>query len=403
MVCLLLTMMPMTNMQQGSVGEDITSNVELMQHVPLSLKKQSWTGEVRGEIICPLSVHAKHFPDASSPRNTASGVARRADGAGSSLMRVSAYSVSPSFIATKSKFVALGALSAAGFSTPAYYKCATLADVTELMKRYEDTVRSTLDYAIDGLVVEIDDMDTHGSLGVASGRPVGARACKFESELKVAKLLAIEWQAGQDSLTPVAVFTAADFSGASVTRASLSNPQIIASLWAGRLPRVGDELLVSRRGDVIPYIESVEPSGTGAEIKLPETCPICTTRLDTSGSTLRCPNPSCGDALGRSLLRYIKGLDIKGWGPSIVEALVSQHIVASIPDLYQLKESDLALVKTASSSVGAKKASTLIASLQSKQPTLAQFLSACSPPGLGSVAFDAICCEYRCRPHHAHA
>ena len=95
---------------QGAVGEDITANVRLMQHVPLSLTKRAWTGEVRGEIICPLSIHAQHFPGASNPRNTASGVARRGDGAGSDLMRVSVYAVSPSFIPTKSKFVALGAL-----------------------------------------------------------------------------------------------------------------------------------------------------------------------------------------------------------------------------------------------------------------------------------------------------
>jgi len=94
-------------------------------------------------------------------------------------------------------------------------------------------------------------------------RPRGAVAFKFASPAKVTTVVDIQWDTGPSGrVTPVAIVAPVELAGAKVQRASLHNAANVRELGIG----VGDEVLVSRRNDVIPYVEEVvEKKGAVAE------------------------------------------------------------------------------------------------------------------------------------------
>src|SRR6185369_7570084 len=123
-------------------------------------------------------------------------------------------------------------------------------------------------------------------LGEVNHRPRGAVAFKFASPAKVSKVVDIQWDTGASGrVTPVAIVEPVELAGASVRRASLHNVANVRALGIG----VGDEVLVSRRNDVIPYVEEVvEKRGPSAEP--PTACPVCKAPLAVEGEYLICRN-----------------------------------------------------------------------------------------------------------------
>src|SRR5690606_36293494 len=101
----------------------------------------------------------------------------------------------------------------------------------------------------------------------------------FASQAKVTTLLDIVWETGSSGrVTPVAVVKPVVLAGATVQRASLQNAGMIAELGIG----IGDEILVSRRNDVIPYVEEVVTKKSKTA-KPPTKCAICASTLERIG------------------------------------------------------------------------------------------------------------------------
>jgi DNA ligase (NAD+) len=237
----------------GTTGEDITRNVLLMQGVVKTLPPgMPATVHVRGEIICKKSDFKAHFPGESNPRNTASGTAKRqSDPAKCAHLTVVAYQLLVPG-AGQRKRNQLAALRDMGFQVPRFAVVRGEPAVEALYQQYVGSIRASLDYDIDGLVVDIDNVGHHDALGELNGRPKAAVAYKWPQEKKVTYLRDIEWQVGSSGrVTPVAVFDETDFSGVKVTRASLAVVRQVAHL---RLFR-GCRVLISRRNEVIPHVE----------------------------------------------------------------------------------------------------------------------------------------------------
>jgi len=114
-------------------------------------------------------------------------------------------------------------------------------------------------------------------------RPKGARAFKFPPERQPTRLRSIKWQVGNSGrVTPVAYFDTVTLAGASVSQASLHNVDNIARLAEGcpqGLLGLGDKVPVSRRNDVIPYVEKVIKPSQNGRYAAPTECPSCDTRL----------------------------------------------------------------------------------------------------------------------------
>lgn len=342
----------------GNVGEDITRNVLLMKGVPRSLGKGvAKLLHVRGEIICKKSDFAQHFPGESNPRNTANGTAkRRTDPEPCRYLTVVAYQM---IVPGKQmrKQHELTELRSYGFQTPEWAVATKMRAVEADYQLYVQSKRAELDYDVDGLVVEIDDPERREQLGELNKRPRGAVAYKFPHDAKPTNLLGINWQVGGSGrVTPVAVFGTVSLAGANVSQASLHNISTIEALCAGRKPerlRAGDRLLVSRRNDVIPYIEEVlVPNDKGLVLDVPDACPSCKARLGRDGEYLVCTNDNCEAQRAGIIRRWVEKIGVLDVGSALIDMLVETGRVRDIADLYTLKPEEVADMTMGGRSVG---------------------------------------------------
>jgi DNA ligase (NAD+) len=167
---------------------------------------------------------------------------------------------------------------------------------------------------------------------------------------------------------PVALLEPVNIAGITVKRASLHNTAHVAALDL----RIGDTVLVERRGDVIPQVHSVlhERRPRGAKPwQPPEHCTACGTPLELrtadlgSSATepvedqgtvvvssaarprrglvgvemLTCTNAACSGRQGR-LLRHFAMRCIKGVGVKMVDDFVQAGLLQTPVDFYHLHE-----------------------------------------------------------------
>ena len=353
----------------GLVGEDITRNVFYMRGLPKEGVKQPdgllFSGWVRGEVICQKSLFKEHFPDESNPRNTASGTAKRQSDANNCryLTVIVFQTISDSFV-FKNKSDEIEMLDANGFITPYWEVLPNLKGVEQLYSNYATEGREKLDYDIDGLVVQIDELEQWHQIGERNHRPAGSVALKFPHEKQETSLIKIIWQVGNSGrVTPVAEFETVTLAGANVSRASLHNISNIKRIFnvdeRGLWPTEGDSIWVSRRNDVIPQVESFIKSNMGggklsySVYKPPMECPSCGTSLSVDGEYLMCPATNTCPAQVSGLIKvWIKKVGILEWGDTIIESLVEQGHVKQPSDLYTLDEKTLSNLELSGRCVG---------------------------------------------------
>ena len=358
----------------GEIGERITANVERMRGVPLRIA-HSGRLSVRGEIILRLTDMKEHFADYTSPRNAAAGTARRLDGVGNEHLTVLCYDLAEELdLATEvEKFELLRGL---GFATPNTYR-GSFDQVVVIYEEYSSAKRVSLDYEIDGLVVRANDLAKQGALGELNRRPRGAVAFKFASPMKVSRVREILWDTGPSGrVTPVAIVEPVVLAGAKVQRASLHNVANVARLGIG----VGDEVVVSRRNDVIPYIEEVTEHVSEAAAP-PERCPICDAPLTLEGEYLMCRNAVCPALVEGRIHNWIDAIGALEWGDKLVATVVEKGLVKEPLDLYRLSVDDIANLERH----GQKSAENALGQLTSRLPLkLETFLAALGIEGFST-------------------
>lgn len=236
----------------GIEGDLITYNVSRMKNVK-ARTPVDFTGVIRGEILLEKAVHQEHLAHMANPRNAAAGIARRKDGEDCEHLKVVYYDIvenDKTFKTEREKIARLGELGVETVLT--YYPLKTATEINRVLDLYQATERVKLDYEIDGLVVKVNSCEVQQRLGVSSGCPKWAVAYKFPSQGAISKIVDIEWSiASTGRVTPVAILEPVAIGGVTVKRASLGN----VSLFRDLNPYKGMEVLVVRRGDVIPHIE----------------------------------------------------------------------------------------------------------------------------------------------------
>jgi len=234
----------------GETGEDITVNVAKMDGVNTNLGID-FNGSLRGEIILTKSNWKLHFADKANPRNAASGVSKRLDGVGVDKLNILFYQVLGD-VDFKTEIEQFAWFKKNKLGIPNLWTFKTIDAVNKHWRDYQDTKRVNLDYDIDGLVIRIDDMTKQMSLGDKDLRPLGAMAFKFDNEMRETILLDVIWETGNSGrITPVAILKPIHICGAEISRASLHNASYFSSLKLF----AGCRVLISRRNDVIPYVE----------------------------------------------------------------------------------------------------------------------------------------------------
>lgn len=119
------------------------------------------------------------------------------------------------------------------------------------------------------------------------------------------------------------------------------------------------------------------------KIIIPESCPVCESRLELKNDQLFCVNKSCPAQLNKKIEHFTKTLGIKGFGPKTVEKLNLQDI----PEIFAL---DIDEVTDALSSE--KMAVKLLTEIEAaKTAKLDKLLAAFSIPLIGNTASAKLC------------
>ena len=142
-------------------------------------------------------------------------------------------------------------------------------------------------------------------------------------------------------ITPTAVFEPVRLCGTSVSRATLHNQDFIDDLDIG----IGDTVLVYKSGEIIPKIKQVKKEKRPLDwvkFQIPDTCPVCGAAAVRDGDTadIRCSGTNCPAQLERHIINFVgrDAMDIKGFGTVYIEELVRNGYIASIADIYHLKD-----------------------------------------------------------------
>ncbi len=399
----------------GSVGEDVTSNVRTIRTVPLHISAERLADaglpqafEVRGEVVLPAKAFERMNAEretagqapAANPRNAAAGTLRTVDPNIVATRRLELFAyflLRDGDMLLAGQSGALEALRRAGFLVNQHALTAKSIDEAFDFIQKMEALRDKLPYEIDGVVIKVDAVAQQRKLGFTGKAPRWAIAYKFAARGAVTKLDDVLFQVGRTGkVTPIAALAPVSIGGITVKRATLHNPDEIARLGV----RIGDFVAVERGGDVIPKITEVvegaeHPRGT-REIVFPMHCPVCASELvKAEGEVdLRCVNALCPARVREELLHWAaRGvMNIEGLGEAMVTQLLGQAAAAtgeqealedgqpvqareplihSVADLYRLTREQLMSIER----VGGKTADALLAQIaRSREATLARVL-----------------------------
>jgi DNA ligase (NAD+) len=348
----------------GIIGENVTANLRTIKQIPLRLRGSGhpFMMEVRGEVYMPFSGFEKMNeervkagePVFANPRNSSAGALRQLDPAVSAArpLRFFAYSVAVQEgedLPALTQWELLDRLQAWGLPVaPHRAHAKTLAEVHTWADEVEHRIRPTLDFAIDGGVVKVNDMRLWPDLGVVGGRePRYAVARKFAPDIAETKLIRIDYNIGRTgSVNPFARLQAVEIGGTTVQLATLHNFELIRD----KDLRDGDIVLVKRAGEVIPQVigpvpERRDPKNPPSPYEPPTHCPACRSALvpGLDRGMLYCPNFECPARRLEGLVHFASrgAMDIRGLSYARIEQLIGAELVSDASDLYDLKTSQL--------------------------------------------------------------
>jgi DNA ligase (NAD+) len=251
--------------------------------------------------------------------------------------------------------------------------------------------RDELSYEVDGVVIKVDSREARESLGATTRSVRWAFAYKFPARTEVTTVEDVVVQVGRTGrLTPVALLDPVDVGGVTVSRASLHNPDEIASLGVN----IGDRVRVKRAGDVIPHVDEVVEKRSVGVFAFPDTCPVCDSPVERDGPLAFCPGGlACEAQLERAIEHYgsRKGLDVEGLGGERVSQLIDAGLVSGLADLYRLTAEELADLE----GWGQRSAEKLLAEIDAaREPSLDDFLSALGIPEVGQSTARNVAREF---------
>lgn len=345
----------------GTQGDDITANVRTIRSIPLQLKGDFPDEfEIRGELFLTLEgfkslnedrIEAGFEPFAN-PRNSAAGTLKMQDSAvvaNRPLDSFLYFVLAPNQL-FKTHYESLEAAARWGFKSPTLMPnyVRQTADIDAIMGfiDYWENERKKLPFEIDGVVIKVDRYSHQQQLGATAKSPRWAIAYKYKAEQVSTVLQHVTYQVGRTgAITPVANLKPVLLAGTTVKRASLHNADQIAKLDL----HVGDTVFVEKGGEIIPKIV-----GVNEDLRILNTppiafitnCPECGTALVRQEGEAQhyCPNTlGCPPQIKGRIEHFIsrKAMNIDGLGSETIDTFVTNGLISSYADLYQLTFEDI--------------------------------------------------------------
>ena len=392
-----------TTRGDGRIGEDVTHNLRTIRSIPLRIPDPPELIEVRGEIYFPRSgfeqLNAERaeagLATFANPRNAAAGTIRQHDPAlaASRPLQIWTYGIGyRRGVDHATHSDELDWLRERGFRVNGGIAAhASDREVVERCQWWEEE-REGLDYEIDGAVVKVDDRGLWRELGVVGREPRWAIAWKFPPMTATTKLNAIVWNVGRTGhLIPFAMLEPTHVSGVTVSTATLHNEEDLAR----KDVRVGDEVIITRAGDVIPQVVApLIQRREGRRLRKarpPKKCPICgTPTVKPEGVWTICPNRTgCPGQVFQHVKHFVQraAMDIDGLGEKQVKRFLDDGLIDDAAGIYELTEEQL----TALEGFGEVSAANLLTAIEeSKRAPFSRVLFALGLDGVGSVTAEAL-------------
>ncbi len=343
----------------GWRGDDITSNMRTIENLPLQLCGNSIPDfiELRGEVFMPRSIFQKLNEQKAqdgeqlwaNPRNAAAGslklldpraVAKR----GLSIVFYGVAEESNKVLTTQSQIAPF--LQSFGLPTLQYTaRCQSLEEIWQFAEKIR-SIRPSLPYDIDGVVIKLDDLKEQRRLGNTGKNPRWAIAYKFAAEQARTCIQDIVVQVGRTGvLTPVAKLAPVLLAGSTIARASLHNEEEVQR----KDIRIGDTVTIEKGGDVIPKVVCVDLNQrpvNSLQWRMPGFCPSCGTPVMriVGEVAIRCPNEEgCQEQHIRQLMYFAskEAMDIENMGEKVIIQLVQKAFVRVPSDIYKLTEKQI--------------------------------------------------------------
>lgn len=362
----------------GTVGDDVTTNVKTIRSLPLSIRPEAFATEsqqkqkgkpkqsakaqpnlfsnasaadstpteieVRGEVYLSLESFRrmneeqaeKGLPPFANPRNATSGTMKSLDARVAAERGLSIFCYDLLFDGRKpfpTHWESLEWLKRAGFAANSESsRCASIDEVIEFCNRMGE-LRDNLSYEIDGVVIKVNNTALQDELGSTSKAPRWAVAYKFPARQATTILRGITVQVGRvGTLTPVAELEPVLLAGTTVARASLHNEDHIKRLGV----KIGDYVLIEKSGEIIPQvIKVIESKREGRQRELsdfvmPENCPACGEPVvrKQGEAAWRCVNPDCPAKVAAGIKQFAmrRAMRIEGLGESLIANLTARRV-----------------------------------------------------------------------------
>ncbi len=333
----------------GLFGEDITANLATIEEIPKNIPSAPNVLEVRGEVYIGKKDFEKIKDKFANPRNAAGGSLRQKDSKETKKIPLKFFAygigeISSSIFKKQSEL--LSQLKNWGF--PINSKCTVIKTIDEIQDNHREleSLRSNLDYDVDGIVYKINNITFQERLGSTSNSPRWAIAYKFSSSKASSKIKDIVIQVGRTgAITPVAKIDPVTVGGVVISNATLHNEDEINR----KDIRVGDIVKIQRAGDVIPQVLSVDKSKrlkTSKKFIFPNKClcgfPIKKEISMTTKKTdavRRCSRGYDCDFTAKEKLKHIvakDSLDIEGLGKKVIDNFWDLNLVRTPADIFRL-------------------------------------------------------------------
>ena len=391
----------------GTVGEDITHNVKTIKSIPLKLKK-AVDIEDRGEIfmnkktLIELNEKRKknNQPLLQNCRNAAAGSIRQLDSKVAAERKLDNFIYhlpNPLDYNFNTHSEAIEFMKELGFKINPNNRLVN--NINELLEFIEEkgTLRPTLPYDIDGVVIKVNDIRQQQKLGYTAKYPKWATAYKFPAEEVVTKLTDIIFTVGRTGqITPNAVLEPVIVAGSTISRATLHNEDFVNE----RNLKIGDIVSIRKAGDVIPeVVEAKIERRTGEEkdfIMIKE-CPMCQTPLVKKDGQVDyfCTNTKCPARHIESLIHFASrdAMNIDGLGDRIMEDFYNFKFIGNLADIYSLKEHAKELVRL--EGFGEKSINNLLEAIEkSKENSLERLIFGLGIPHVGAKTAKLLAQKY---------
>ena len=340
----------------GTEGDDITQNVQIIEDLPHKIPQSSGFMEIRGEIYMRHNeferinaIRKENGQDIyKNPRNLAAGTIKLLDfeEAQKRSLNIVTYGIGafePTNLFSSQKSIQ-DTLKDWGFPVLEKFWIAQNAKEAWMSIEALDQMRNHFLYPTDGAVIKVNDFSQQKRLGSTAKAPRYAIAYKFEAEKAETRLNDIQLQIGRTgAITPVAILEPVQLAGTTVSRATLHNEDEIMR----KDIRIGDTVLVQKAGEIIPQVLSVNLGKRPLDSQV-----FCfadhlkslniEAERDSDGATWRITAKNDPIRRQRALMHFASrpAMDIENLGTAVIEQLIEIFKIKDPSELYILSEND---------------------------------------------------------------